>query len=494
MNVFRRLRRSLTVRIITAFTAVALIGIGGVAILANASTTSAFESFLSAGQPAFDQRLANLAGTTYAQTGSWQAVRQALAALSRSGGRQVLIVDPGGTIVVDTTGALVGRSASSLPLGDGLLIKVNGRVVGTMYPAPLVQPGRSPTDRERPPPFIRFPRPFGGSPDVRLSQAESAFLAAVDHSLLIAAIIATALALLVGGFLARQIIRPLRRLTHAARRIAEGHFDERIAVNGDDEVAQLAQAFNQMAESLERTEQARRQLVADVAHELRTPLTVIGGTVQAMRDGILSSDEQNLAAIHEEVVALTHLVSDLRDLSLGDVGQLPLRRGPIDLTRTLESVGTAFATQASARGLTLTIDVPSRLPILDADEARIRQCVGNLMTNALRHTPSGGQVKLSARHDAQAVEIQVVDSGEGIATDHLPHLFERFYRADPSRARRSGGTGLGLAIVQQIVQAHGGEVFADSAGPGQGATFTIRIPLAESADNTPVEASIAATR
>ncbi|HLH73585.1 MAG TPA: ATP-binding protein [Chloroflexota bacterium] len=475
------LRRSLTAKILVAFAAVVLIGIGGVAILANASTTAEFESFLSAGQPAFNQRLANLAGTTYQETGSWNAVSQALAALGRLDRRRVLVVNPAGVIVVDTAGTLVGRPATSLPLEGGIPVQVKGEIVGTLYPVPLALPGRNLPDRERPSPFFGVPRPFGGSPDVILSRAESAFLARVDQSLLIAAVVATVLALLVGGFLARRIIHPLRRLTEGARRIAEGHFDERIPVTGEDEVGQLAHAFNQMAESLQRTELARRQLVADVAHELRTPLTVIGGTVQAMRDGILAVDDQNLAAIDEEVVALTRLVSDLRDLSLGDVGQLPLQRGPVDLKRLIETVAASFATQASARGLSLSVEGTASLPILNGDEARLRQCIANLLTNALRHTPAGGQITIRARAQTDLVEIQVVDTGEGIAPEHLPRVFERFYRADPSRARRSGGTGLGLAIVQQIVRAHDGEIFATSKGLGHGATFTIRLPVAVSA-------------
>jgi signal transduction histidine kinase len=300
------------------------------------------------------------------------------------------------------------------------------------------------------------------------------------------AIGATIVALIIGGLLARQIIRPLRVLTGAAQRIAQGHFDERIQVGGEDEVGQLARAFNHMAESLERTEQARRQLVADVAHELRTPLTVIGGTVQAIQDGVMAVDEQNLATIQEEVAALTSLVADLRDLSLADVGQLPLRRGPVDLGRLLEQVAAAFASEAATRDISLAVDVPRRLPPMAGDEARLRQCFRNLVDNALRHTPAGGQITLRERALPGAAEVQVADTGDGIAPEHLPHIFERFYRVDASRARRSGGSGLGLAIVRQIVRAHGGEALVTSDGEGRGATFTIRLPTATAAAPPPL--------
>jgi signal transduction histidine kinase len=284
------------------------------------------------------------------------------------------------------------------------------------------------------------------------------------------------MALIVGGLLSRQIIRPLRRLTLAAERIAEGHLDDRLHVTGEDEVAQLARAFNQMAESLQRTEAARRQIVADVAHELRTPLTVINGTVEAMRDGLLPKDESTLASIHDEVAALAQLVSDLRDLSLADVGQFPIDRQQIELAPVVEPVVAAFTAEARSHDVTLTIDLPTSLPPLLADATRLQQCVRNLIANALRHTPSGGRVDVRATTVSGAVELAIADNGDGIAPEHLPHLFERFYRADSSRARRSGGTGLGLAIVQQIVRAHGGNITAESDGPGRGATFTIRLP------------------
>src|SRR5262245_17032052 len=242
-------------------------------------------------------RLANVAGIVYSQGGSWTTGAQVLGSIPGPPDQRAVVADPSGTVVVDTAGEWDGRAVASLSLSGGRAITVNGKVVGTLYqlspffagprePGPNRQTARDSGGFRAGP----GPAPFGFSPTDR------AFLEQVNQSIFLAAVGATLVALILGILLARQIIRPLRQLTRVAQRIAHGHFDERIRVRGEDEVAQLADAFNQMAASLERTEQARRQLVADVAHELRTPLTVIGGTVQAMQDGVLPVPQQNPAS------------------------------------------------------------------------------------------------------------------------------------------------------------------------------------------------------
>jgi signal transduction histidine kinase len=458
-----RVARSLTAKILLAFAIVVLVGIGGVAILANDRTTAAFEHYLRGNGPDVESQLGGVVALVYRQGGSWDAVSQVLVAIPGPPDQRVIIVNPAGDVVVDTAGTRGGTPISNPSLSNGHSITVDGKVVGTLY---LVNSLGGEGGSNMP-----FGRPPSG-----LSPSDRAFLAQVNQELAIAAVAAILAALVLGILLARQIIRPLRLLTRGAQRISHGKLDERIEINGRDEVAQLGDAFNAMAASLQRTENARRQLVADVAHELRTPLMVVSATVEAMEDGVLPLDKPNLATIRDEVTSLRRLVADLRDLSLGDVGQFPLESEPIDVADVLDSVGSAFAPAAASREIQLNVELAPELPWILGDETRLRQCARNLIENALRYTPPGGRVTLRGRAVDGSVTIEVIDTGEGIKAEHLPHVFERFFRADESRNRRSGGSGLGLAIVRQIVEAQGGDVSVASGGPGQGATFTMRFP------------------
>ncbi|MEV1147087.1 ATP-binding protein [Micromonospora sp. NPDC049799] len=276
--------------------------------------------------------------------------------------------------------------------------------------------------------------------------------------------------------LSRRVLRPIDTLTAAAQRLGRGDLTGRVPVRGNDELAELARSFNRMADSLQRGEERQRRMVADVAHELRTPLANLRGYLEALSDGVITPDRTLFASLHEEAVLQQRIVDDLQDLALAEAGNLAYHRVTVDLAELLETCRTAHHARAESAGVSLRVNAE---PVaVHADPDRLRQVVGNLVTNALQATAADGSVRLVAsRTDTQAV-VQVVDTGSGIAADALPHVFDRFWRADAARGRRTGGSGLGLAIARQIVTDHQGTITVTSE-VGVGTTFTITLPRAD---------------
>ncbi|MEV0585052.1 ATP-binding protein [Nonomuraea sp. NPDC050310] len=273
---------------------------------------------------------------------------------------------------------------------------------------------------------------------------------------------------------ARRLVGPVNALTHATRRMRDGDTSARVQVRTTGEISELATAFNEMSAHLERMEQQRKAMVSDVSHELRTPLSNLRGWMEAAQDGVAELDPALIASLVEEILLLQHIVDDLQDLALADAGKLRLHLEPVHLGDLLDQVATAHRSRAEAAGLTLTTEVTGA-PGLTAAPVRLRQAVGNLVANSLRHTPAGGRITLSARQDGDHVLVEVTDTGSGIDADDLPHVFDRFWRADKSRNRLTGGSGLGLAIVRDLAEAHGGTASAVSV-PGVRTTFTLRLP------------------
>jgi two-component system sensor histidine kinase BaeS len=295
-----------------------------------------------------------------------------------------------------------------------------------------------------------------------------------------AAALVLAVTVTVTAAIATRLVRPLRALTEAAQQPPEQHV--RVPVTTRDETGILALAFNDLAERRERLEAQRKAMVSDIAHELRTPLTNIRGWLEVTRDGVVDPDPTLLASLHEEALVLQRIIDDLQDLAAADAGTLRLHREPVRVTDLLHQVAAAHRVAADTTGIALRTETHGT-QWLDADPVRMRQALGNLVSNALRHTPAGGTVTLTARHDGDDVVLAVADTGTGIAPDDLPHVFDRFWRAEKSRSRRTGGSGLGLAIVRHLVAAHDGTVTIASE-PGRGAVFTLRLPSAQARAET----------
>jgi len=287
---------------------------------------------------------------------------------------------------------------------------------------------------------------------------------------------------LVGGLVVRRVTMPLSDIMKAADSLAGGDLTARVPVRGSREFRHLADSFNGMAGALQAADRQRRELLADVAHELRTPLTVVQGNLEGLRDGVYRPTPEHLDLILDETLKLGRLVDDLRVLTLAEAGQLSLDLQALDVQQLLVDLRDAFACEADEAGIDLTVDVVQSLPPLPADPQRLGQVLGNLIGNALRHTPRGGHVTLGAAlaPTGDAVRLWVADTGEGIAANDLPHIFDRFWRGDPARSHEAGaGSGLGLAIARSLVEAHGGRVWADSQ-LGQGTTVSCLLPLPQS--------------
>ncbi|MEU5266322.1 HAMP domain-containing sensor histidine kinase [Amycolatopsis sp. NPDC021455] len=314
------------------------------------------------------------------------------------------------------------------------------------------------------PPALLFTLGPGGSqlPTFTLSRENLTRILAVTGGVLVLAVALTVL-------VARRLSRPLRALTEAAKQ------DRPAPVKSRDEVGYLAAAFNDLTARRERIEEQRKAMVSDIAHELRNPLNVIRGRLEAAEDGHLPFDRTLTASLLEETVLLQHIVDDLQDLAAADAGQLRLHPEPLDAAELAGHVATAHADRAAAAGVGLTVSATGEAA-LTADPVRLRQVVGNLVTNAIRHTPPGGRVTIHVSSTVDAVTLAVADTGTGIAGEDLPHVFDRFWRAEKSRSRQTGGSGLGLAIVRHLVQAHGGTVTVESE-VDKGSTFTVRLPV-----------------
>lgn len=442
---------SLRVRLLLAIILVVLVAVTVTAVVAGRRTTGEFQRYVERGGPIPFARYARFLARSYDMRWSWDAVQGEVERIGQISGMRVVVADVDGRIVADSESALIGKSAAGRWQVPAIEIAAGGRPVGFLYMIPPTEPRES----------------------------ERAFLQAVNRSILFGALFAGAVAILVTLGISDRILRPIERLTAAAQRMEKGDLSVRVPVDSQDEIGKLAHAFNAMASSLAMQEQLRRNLVSDVAHELRTPLTNLRGYLEAVRDGLIQPDAGLIDNLYEETMLLNRLVSDLHELAQAEAGQLNLVRRPVRVDEVVHRVVEAFNWQVESKGLTLRVDVPADLPLADVDPERIGQVLRNLLSNAILHTPSGGEIDIIARAEGKWATVAVKDTGEGIPPEHLPFVFDRFYRVDKSRSRLTGGVGLGLAIAKQLVEAHGGEIRVQST-LGQGSIFSFTLPTAAS--------------
>ena len=362
----------------------------------------------------------------------------------------IILADANQTVIFHPQRKEIGRPLERIPRYQTLPIQVNEQPVGYLGIGPQPNPARR------------------GAP---------LFVDRLVTFLLSIALVGGGIGIVFGVIISRSLSAPLNKLADGARAIGGRDLSRRVEVSGSDEIKEVAQAFNEMAGNLEEAELLRRNLLADVAHELRTPLTVLQGNLRAMLDGVYELDEAEVTRLYEQTRLLSRLVNDLHELAQAEAKQLPLNLQATNLAQLVMSAEDAFAPVAEANGIGLHNNLPPDLPLVRVDTARFTQVLHNLLNNALRHTPAEGSVTIQAQSTPGTVELTITDTGEGIPPEHLPHIFDRFYRTDPARSRDRGGAGLGLAIARAIVEAHGGQISAASTGiSGQGSSFTIYLP------------------
>ncbi|WP_312329229.1 envelope stress sensor histidine kinase BaeS [Atlantibacter hermannii] len=345
---------------------------------------------------------------------------------------------------------LVGPRTPVPPDGMRRAITVNNASVGWVIASPVERLTRS-TD-------INFDK----------QQRRTSWLIVALSTLLAAA--ATLL-------LARGLLAPVKRLVEGTHQLAAGNFSTRVATNSQDELGKLAQDFNQLASTLEKNQQMRRDFMADISHELRTPLAVLRGELEAIQDGVRQFTPESVASLQAEVGTLTKLVDDLHQLSLSDEGALAYQKAPVDIVNLLEVAAGAFRERFLARGLQISLSLPEHAVVF-GDGDRLMQLFNNLLENSLRYTDAGGELQIQGRIDAHTLRLTFSDSAPGVTDAQMGKLFERFYRAEGSRSRASGGSGLGLAICVNIVAAHNGTLHADHSPLG-GISVTVSLPLDE---------------
>ncbi len=444
---------SLLFRLIAGFTVVIIITVGAVFFFLSQSTAMEFERF----QENVEQRRADnlrfVLTNYHHQSDSWEGVQPYIDQLGEIYEWHILVTDSEGTVIADSEEEMLGEHHA--PSGKGMPIRSlrdEDSDYGMLYFEPHYQRGAE-------------------------AMLLGAMVSRVGGLLLWSCLIAAGVAVIIAFFISRRILAPVEVLTDAAKEFGAGNLSRRVEVyERGGEIANLASAFNKMADDLQRSLQTQRNMVADTAHELRTPLANIRGYVEAIRDGVIEPDEKTISTLDHETIVLSHLVDHLRDLNMLEAGQIVLELQPEDPTQLVNHAVSAVRATAAAQGIALQVMLPDDLPIVTADHHRMGQVLRNLLDNALSHSEEGDVLTVTARPTGRTVEFCVSDTGEGIPPADLPLVFERFYRADKSRTRATGGHGLGLTISKGIVEAHGGQIWVESE-EGLGSRFTFTVPV-----------------
>ncbi len=444
----------LTTKLILAFLLVSLFSSGVIVASTRVATNREFDKFVN---DRYKNELVDELEIYYIENKTWDGIEGTFVPFdrnhSRPGDLQILffsIADTSGRILVPGRRYALGEIISPDTLSSGTQIQFENNTVGILL--------------------------YDTAPD--RSPIEAEFIHRINNSIFLSGLGTVILALILGTILSRTITRPIRELTTATKKMADQKFGHTVPVHSKDEIGELAESFNKMSGDLARSFNLRKQMTADIAHELRTPLSLIIGHAEAVHDGVLPPSAENFEIIREEAERLEQLVNDLRTLSLADAGELSLDFQPVEIHKLLSDIKAHYMIPFNQKRISLNLEPAPGIVSANLDPIRFSQVLTNILDNALRYTPENGHVDISTKQVDTQIEIAIQDSGQGVTPEEAAHLFDRFYRADPSRSRTrdDGGSGLGLAIAKSIIEMHRGKIWAESE-KGKGLKVLITLPL-----------------
>jgi len=463
--------RSISLKIILVLVIVSLVGALFTTFYIQIRTRNAFDAYVKTQE---QLTLAELLTTHYEENSSWENAELYFSEFYRGrfsgfpgGGAQgknpnrpgdnqapppFVLTDPNGIVLISQTnhaGYLRGDQVTENILQNSVALEINDTVEGFLVSVP-VSPNRN--------------------------TIQQTFLGTVQQGLVISSLITLLIALVLGGVLITSFTRPIRKLADGTEKIADGELGFQVKITSNDELGKLAASFNNMSKDLQKADQLRKQMTADIAHDLRTPLSILHGYTEAISEGKMTANQEIIQAMHGQTKHLNYLIEDLRTLSLLDSEELTFQLENIDPGGILKQTRTAFLPLAAKKELTINLELPEKLPKVKLDPDRLTQILGNLINNAINILPPGGTIWVTARHESEELSIEIKDDGPGIVKEDLPHIFNRHYKVDRARSQESGSSGLGLAITKKLVEGQGGKITVNSE-PGEGTVFGLTFPL-----------------
>lgn len=442
---------SLKIKIFVSFLFIIVLSIGIIAYFQYQTTVSQFDIYVKRTGKVATQQVSDRVIYYYNVNQSWRGINQILNSMSASG-FYIELIGPDKRLIAKA------GNPNDVPKNTVNIMRKN--------PQPIVDQNNQLT-------AVLYVYPTKSV--VLQTPTEKAFITSMNRSLMVTGITTIILSIILSLILSQIITNPLLALANAVKSMTEGELDQEVKIKGSEEFKELAGNFNDLSKKLKTVEDQRRKMISDIAHELRTPLTTLQGNIEGMIDGVVPKSEKSLNALHEEIALLSRLVHDLQDLSLLEAGHLDLKKEYTNIKELVNNTVEKYYSLAQKSGITIKTEFSPKLPLMNIDKDRIRQVINNLVSNAIRHTPSEGKIIIEIKQGKDALILSVSDTGGGIKEDDLELIFERFYRADKSRHRKSGGAGLGLTITKRLVEAHGGQIQAKSA-LGKGTSFSFTLP------------------